>query len=76
VAFEDFLVALRHDQLGQLRCQKPFQPADAAQLLDLRGDPRFEAPVEFGDLVGALANFTQEPRIFHRDHRLGGEVPE
>src|SRR6516164_8311589 len=30
VAFKDLLIALRNDKLGQLRCQKPLQPADPA----------------------------------------------
>ena len=32
MAFEDFLVALRDDQLGELRSEEPLQPPDAAQL--------------------------------------------
>ena len=45
MAFEDFLVTLRDDQLGKLRCQKPLQPPDPAQFLDLLGDARFETTV-------------------------------
>ena len=74
MAFEDFLVALRDDQLGKLRREKPLQPPDPAQLLDLLGDPRFEPAVEFGDLLGALAQFAQQPRVLHRDHRLRREI--
>jgi hypothetical protein len=35
VAFENFLVALRDDELSELRCKKALEPADAAQFLDL-----------------------------------------
>ena len=45
MAFEDLLVALRHDQLRQLRCEKPLQSSDAPQFLDLFGDAHFEAAV-------------------------------
>ena len=74
MAFEDLLVALRDDQLSKLRCQKPLQSPDAPQFLDLRGDARFEAAVQLRHLVGALTQFTKEPRILHRDHRLRREV--
>jgi hypothetical protein len=40
MAFEDFLVALRDDQFGQLRREKPLQPSDTSQFLDLFRDPR------------------------------------
>ena len=76
MAFEDFLVALRDDQLRQLRRQKPFQPSDPAQFLDLFGDLRFEVAIERGDLVGTLAQFADEPRIFHRDDRLRRKIFE
>jgi hypothetical protein len=42
MAFEDFLVALRDDELGKLRCEKPLQPPDPPQLLDLFRDACFE----------------------------------
>ena len=74
MAFEDLLVALRDNQLGKLRRQEALQPPDPTQLLDLLGDPRFEPAVEFCDLLGALAQFAQQPRVFHRDHRLRREV--
>ena len=45
MAFEDFLVSLRDDELGKLRRQKPFQPPDAPQFLDLLGDPRLKPMV-------------------------------
>ena len=38
MAFEDLLVALRHDQLGELRREETLQPPDPAQLIDLLGD--------------------------------------
>ena len=38
----------------------------------------FDALAEFavarGQFVGALLQFAEEPRVLHRDHRLGGEV--
>ena len=40
MAFEDFLVTLRDDEFGQLRCQEPLQSSDAAQFLELFGNPR------------------------------------
>ena len=58
MAFEDLFVALRDDQLRQLWRQKPFQPPDAPQFLDLFGDPRLQAAVQFRDLIGALTQFT------------------
>ena len=45
MAFEDFLVSLGDDQFGQLRREKPFQPPDPTQLLDLVRDPCFETAV-------------------------------
>jgi hypothetical protein len=45
MAFEDLLVALRDDQLGQLRREEPLQPPDTAQFLDLFSDPCFETAV-------------------------------
>jgi hypothetical protein len=45
MAFEDFLVALRDNQFGKLRREKPLQPPDPPQLLDLFRDPRFETTV-------------------------------
>src|SRR5205814_8677515 len=46
VAFEDFFVALRHDQLRKLRCQETLEPPDPSQLFDLLGDARFETTIE------------------------------
>jgi hypothetical protein len=40
----------------------------------LLGDPRFEAAVQFCDLLGTLAQLAQQPRVLHRDHRLRREV--
>ena len=45
MAFEDFLVALRDNQFGELRCEKPLQSPDTAQLIDLLGDARFKTTV-------------------------------
>src|SRR5204862_5261483 len=76
MAFEDLLVTLRDDQFGKLRSEEPLQPADAAQFVNLLGDPRFEPAIEFADLLGALAQFANEPHVLHRDHRLRCEVFE
>lgn len=45
VAFEDFLITLRDDQLGKLWREKALQSPDPPQFIDLRCDPRFEAAV-------------------------------
>ena len=74
MAFEDLLVALRDDQFGKLRCQKPLQPPDPPQFLDLFGDPCFKAAVQFRHFVGPLPQFAEQPRILHRDDRLRSEV--
>src|SRR5271163_610528 len=74
MAFEDFLVALRDDQLGELRREKPLQSPDAAQLFDLLSDPRVKTTIEFGDLLGALAKFAEEPRVLDCDDRLRREI--
>ena len=74
MAFEDFLVTLRDDQLGKLRCQKPLQPPNAPQFLNLFRDPRFETAVQFRYLIGALTQFIQQPGVLHRDDRLRREV--
>ena len=74
MAFEDLFVALRDDQFGKLRRQKPFQPPDAPQFIDLLRDPRFETAVKLSDLVGALAQFTEQPDVLHCDYRLRREV--
>src|SRR5262249_3537201 len=49
MAFEDLLIALRDDELRELRREKPLQPPDPLKLLDLLGHAGFEATVEFGD---------------------------
>src|SRR5207237_525808 len=74
MAFEDIIVALRDDEFGQLRREEAFEATDPAQFLNLVGNPRFEASVEFGDLFGALAQFAEEPRVLHGDDRLLREV--
>ena len=50
--------------------------AGALDLGELRGDARLKLAVPAGDLIGARAQFAEQPRILHRDHRLGGEVLE
>ena len=46
MAFEGFFVALRHDQLRQLRREKALQPSDPPQFLDLFGDACLKPPVQ------------------------------
>src|SRR5438876_238818 len=58
------------------RREEPLQTSDPAQFLDLLGDPRFEAPIELRYLIGALAQFLEQPRVLDRDHRLAGEIPD
>src|SRR6516162_2413710 len=74
MAFEDLLVTLRDDELGQLRREEPLQPPDPAQFANLLGDPRFQAAIKFGHLLGALAQFAKEPRILHGDDCLRSEI--
>ena len=57
-----------------MRREKALQPSDPPQLLDLFGDPCFKTAVQFAHLLGALAQFVQQPRIFHCNDRLRGEV--
>jgi hypothetical protein len=57
-----------------LRREKSLQPADAPQFLDLLGDPRLQAAVQFRHFIGALPQFAKEPGILHRDYRLIGKV--
>jgi hypothetical protein len=74
MTFENFLVALRDDQLRQLRREEPLQSPDPPQLLDLFGDPRFETAVQLRYLIGALTQLTQQPRVLHCDNRLRREI--
>src|SRR5215831_7819196 len=73
MAFEDLLVALRDDELGQLRREKPLQSPDPPQFLDLLGHPRLETAVEFRHFFGPLTQFAKQPRVLHRDDRLRRE---
>ena len=74
MAFEDLLVTLRDDEFSKLRREKALQPSDAAQFVNLLGDPRLQIAVQLPDLLGALAQFAQQPRVLHRDDRLGCKV--
>jgi hypothetical protein len=56
-----------------LRRKEALQPPDSAQLLNLFGDARFEAAIEFRDLIGALTQFAEQPHILDRDNRLIGK---
>ena len=59
MTFKDLLVALGDDEFGQLRCEKPLQPPDPPQFLDLFGDARFKPTVQFRYLIGTLAQFAE-----------------
>jgi len=74
MAFEDLLVAVRDNEFGQLRREKPLQPPDPPQLFDLFGDARFETTVQLRYLIGALAQFADQPRVLHCDDRLRREI--
>ena len=74
MTFEDLLLASRDDEFRELRCKKPLQPPDPIQFLDLLGDTGFETAVEFGDLLGTLAQVVEEPSVLDRDDRLRGEI--
>ena len=45
-----------------MRGEEPLQPADAAQFVDLLGDPRFETTVQLRYFLGALPEFTETAR--------------
>jgi len=74
MAFEDLLVALRDDEFSELRCEEALQSPNAPEFLDLFRDPGLQAAIQFRDLVGALAQFTKQSRVLHRDDRLRREV--
>src|SRR6516164_5243362 len=74
MAFEDFFITVRDDQFGELGREKPLQPPDPAQLFDLFGDACLKSPVEFCDLLGALAQFAEQPRVLHRNDRLRRKI--
>ena len=69
-----FSSPLRDNQFGELRRQKPFQLADPFEFAELRGDAVLQFAVPRRDLVGAGAQFAEQPRILHRDHCLRREI--
>jgi hypothetical protein len=71
---KNLFVTLRDDQFGELWSEEPLQSSDAAEFLDLFRDPLLQLAVPPGDLVGALTQFTQKPRVLHCDHGLRGEI--
>jgi hypothetical protein len=73
MAFQEFFIALGDDQFGELRCEKPLQPSDPAQLFNLLRDPRLKSAVQVRDFAGALAQFSQEAGVLHCQHGLGGK---
>src|SRR5262249_11436250 len=70
MAFENFFIALRDYQLGQLRREKPLQSSDPSQFFDLLCDPCLKAAVQFRYFLGALPEFTEQPRVVHRNDGL------
>src|SRR5262249_970088 len=74
MAFEDRFIALRDDEFGKLGREKPLQPADTTEFLDLCSDTRLQTAVQFGDVLGALTQFAEQPGILHRDDRVRPEV--
>src|SRR6516162_7942434 len=74
VAFENLFIAVRDNELRQLRREEAFETADAAQFLDLFGDPRFETAVQLCYLIGAFVQFADQPRVLHCDNRLRRKV--
>jgi hypothetical protein len=48
---------------GTPRREEPLQSPDAAQFLDLLGDPRFKATVKCRHLIGALPLFAEQTRV-------------
>ena len=61
MTFQDLLVTLRDDEFGQLRSEKALQPSDAAQFVNLLGDPRLQIAVQLPNLLGALAQLAKQP---------------
>ncbi len=75
MAFQLLLRSRRDDQVGDLRRQKPPQPAHAFDLADLVGDALFELLIELGELVRLrfklIRCFTQvfqQSCVFYCDH--------
>ena len=73
MAFENTFITLRDDQIGELRREKAAQFAGALDLGQLGGDARLQFLVPAGDLVVAVAQLAQEPRVLHRNDRLISE---
>src|SRR5580700_2615538 len=63
MAFKDAFVALRDDEVGELWCEEPPQFASALDLGELRRDACLQFAVPACDLLGALAQFTKQPRV-------------
>src|SRR5215469_5039265 len=76
MAFKDVLVALRDDQLRQLRREEPLQSPDPTQFLHLSDDACFQFSVPSGNLLRARSQFAQQSRVLHRNNRLRGEILE
>src|SRR5262245_55304995 len=76
MTLQNLFVALRDDPFGKLWSKEALQPPNPAQLLNLLCDPRFQVAVQAGNLLVALAQFVQQPRIFHSDDGLRREVLE
>ena len=76
MAFEDALVTLSNNEVCQLRREEPPQLSCPFKLGELIGDPYLQPAVQFRHFLGALPQFAQEPRVFHRDDRLRREVAQ
>src|SRR5215472_7733932 len=74
MAFEDRFIALRNDEVGELRREKPAHFAGALDLDELRRDARLQFLVPACDLLVALAQFAEETCVLHRYDRLRREV--
>ena len=60
--------------LGSAAVPDSAEAIDLAWLLHLGGDSHLQIAVQLPDLLGALAQFAQEPRILHRNHRLRRKI--
>jgi|SRR6516162_6525972 len=54
MTFEDFFIALRDDEFGELWREEPFQPPHPPQFLNLCRDARLQFAVPPRNLLGAL----------------------
>jgi hypothetical protein len=74
MTFQDLFVPLRDDQFGQLRRQEPLKPPNAAQLVDLLGNPRLKATVGAVKLNNRSAK-SSRIELWRRRQSLPGMQP-